>query len=147
MGVRLRPYAPDDRDAVCELHRKHGEELFFAHPDDPVNVITHVAEDDTSGEIVGCVTARATVEGFLMLDPKWGTPAERWEMSKGLIDSVARACHEGGLSEAHLGVRLDRFPGFARRLAREPNFYLDDKRAWLVMALWERYGAKEEKSA
>lgn len=141
--MTIRPYAPEDAAAVRALHRLHGEELWFAVPEDPLSVVTHVAEED--GRIIGCVTARATVEGFLMLDPAWKKPRDRWEMARDLIDSVGEACARIGYSEAHIGVN-DIFRGFARRLGKEPHVFTDT-RHWLIMALWQRFGKKIEASA
>jgi hypothetical protein len=138
--MTVRPYRPEDREAVEALRKRHDESLWFAHPEDPTNPVAMVAVDD-DGTIVGCMVGRATVEAFLILDNGWKTPVDRWAMIRELVHVGGKACHEMGFREAHMGVP-SRMAKYARRLSREADFFLQD-RFWLIMSLWRRFGSEK----
>lgn len=132
----IRKYVPSDRPAVDELHRNHSESLWYADPDDEINFLTWVLEED--GKIVAAITARRTVEIFLMLDKTHGDPAKRWDIAKALFAYASERSDELGVREIHFGVPTT-LRGYVRRLLKLGSIYLDN-RFHLLMAAGSRVG-------
>lgn len=132
----IREYAPEDEPALRELHGRHDEGLWYAHPDDPINFKTWVLEQD--GRIVAAMTARMTAEAFLMLDKTTGTPVDRLANAKALIDFTREYARRIGLREVHIGVP-QKIRRWAQRLLSMGSFYADD-RIHLLMAVGSRLG-------
>ena len=129
----IRPYVPADRPAILALRSRHGEEFWFADPDDPINPLTVVAEDE--GKIVAAVTARLSVETFLMLDPTYKTSLGRWALLKRLFAFGFQLFRrQTNLSECYAPVALP-LQSFAGLLGTLPNFNLD-RRARYMIPLW-----------
>ena len=131
----VRRYEPADRPALDALHERHGTDYWYADPDDSINFETWVIEAD--GKIVCSATARATAEAFLMLDKGYGTPAERWAVTKTMLEFSAHRANELGFREVHIGVALKE-RGWLRRLLSLPSMFLDD-RYRVIMSVWHRF--------
>jgi hypothetical protein len=130
----IRPYAPSDRPALLALHAAHGADHWFADPDLQPQVDALVVEADN--HLVASLTGRATVEAFLMIDPKHGTPRERWDIVADLVEQGGALARQYGFFETHL---FTNDPRFARRLAGLPAVY-PDGRLHLWMNLCQRFG-------
>ena len=129
----IRPYVSADRAAILALRAKHGEEFWFADPDDPINPLTVVAEDE--GRIVAAVTARLSAEVFLILDPGYGTSLKRWGVLKRLFAfGLQLFKQKTNVSECYATVALP-LGSFAGLLGKLPNFY-PDERARYMIPLW-----------
>lgn len=142
--MTIRPYAPADRAAVLALHERHdrspsgkGEGFWFANPDDPLNEITLLAEED--GQLVAAVTGRACLEALLMIDPGWSGPRERFELIQRLIDEGGALAAARGYREVHIATPILRF---AYRLSRLAHVYVE--RRWkLILDLYGKHTAAE----
>jgi hypothetical protein len=73
--MTIREYAPEDEQALRELHEMQGHPYEFPDLNDPQFVGIIVMED--GGKIVQAVAARKTIEVYFLADPKWKTPAWR----------------------------------------------------------------------
>lgn len=135
MQFSIRRYTKDDRPALDALHLSHGPDFWYADPDDPVNFVTWVAEVD--GKIVSAVTARYTAEAFFMLDKSYGTPAQRWELTRELIEHSLQYASGIGLREVHIGIGLKQ-RGWLRRLLSIPSMFLDN-RFRVILSVWHRF--------
>lgn len=120
--MSIRPYSPRDRAELIRLRAAHGEHFWFADPDGHLQPETLVAEDQ--GHVVGALTGRHTLEAFLMLDPAWRTPRERWCLVRQLAAEGSRAAWRSGFQEIHLFTSDTRF---ARRLATLPAVFPDPR--------------------
>ena len=130
----IRPYVPADRPAILALRQKHGEEFWFADPDDPLNPLTVVAEDE--GKIVAAVTARLSVETFLLLDPGYKTSLGRWAVLKRLFAFGFQLFRrQSKVSECYATVALP-LESFAGLLGKLPNFHLDRRTRYMI-PLWD----------
>ncbi|HTZ33899.1 MAG TPA: hypothetical protein VMH31_15680 [Methylomirabilota bacterium] len=138
--MQIRAY--DERD-LEELKRIHGAQAFgYAFPDlsNPLFLTKLVlvgekarrepcldgalrgdrgapGEEPEKG-IVGAALLRVTAEAYLLLDPKAGTPRERWEWLLGLHATAERDAAARGLEDVHAWLPPEIAAKFGRRLAR-----------------------------
>jgi len=68
--------------------------------------------------IVGAALLRVTAEAYLLLDPKAGSPRERWEWLLGLHAATERDAAARGLEDVHAWLPPEIAAKFGRRLAR-----------------------------
>lgn len=133
----IRRYQPEDRERILLLHEAHGKGYFFADPEEPPNIETLVEEEKAS--IVGAMTARATIEAFLMVDPKMNA-VKRWRTIKRLMEAGMPIVHGMGYREAHVAVPSE-LAGYASLLARQHAFY-PEPRLRLIVNLTEALDGK-----
>ena len=76
------------------------------------------AADAPAGKIVGAALLRLTAEAYLLLDPKAGTPRERWEWLLGLHGVTEREAHGRGLEDIHAWLPPEIAGKFGKRLAK-----------------------------
>lgn len=126
----IRRYTPADREAVLELRKRHDESMWFADPDDAVNFVTYLLEVD--GKPVAAITGRATIEGFLMVDHSFSTPADRLDAVTQLVEVGMKHAASLGVREVHLGVAPDR-RGWLRKLLGMRGAF-DDPRHHVVLS-------------
>jgi hypothetical protein len=135
MARIIREYYREDRPALDALHASHGKNYWYADPDDEINFVTWVLEED--GKIVASVTARRTAEAFFMLDKSWGTPRERLAATEQLIEHCVNYAHDIGLREIHIGVGANE-RGWLKRLLKLKSMFLDN-RYHILMSVWHRF--------
>lgn len=136
MQINVRKYEPGDRAALDSLHERHDPDLWYANPDDPINVETWLVEID--GLVVAAVTGRHTIEAFLMIDKSYGTPAERWEIIQKLVGVAELRADELGIREVHINIPK-KLRGYAKRLLSLESILYDD-RLHLVASVCGRLG-------
>jgi hypothetical protein len=117
------------------MYAAQGDRYWHPDPDHPIHLETWVVEVD--GKIVCAVTARLTLEGFLTLDKSYGTPADRLEVIKALIEKTTFRARELGFMEVHIGVD-PRERGWLRKLLSLPSMFLD-KRFHVLLSVWHRF--------
>jgi len=132
----VRRYTPEDRPAIDALRARHGYNYWFADPDDEINPLTLVLEED--GKIVAAITARRTIEAFLVIDKTHGSPADRWDIVKQLVDRGSAEAADLGVKEVHIGIPSWQ-RGWARRLLSLGSLFYDG-RFHLLMAAGSRIG-------
>lgn len=135
----IRPYKPEDRNAILALRAKHGEGYWFADPSDPVHFMCYVIE--VGGEIRAVITGRATVEAFFMLDKSFGLPGDRLELTRALVEFGAERAYEHGIREIHIGVGANE-RGWLRRVLGFPSTWIDN-RFHVIMSVWHRFKGVE----
>lgn len=123
-SLTIRRYEPSDLPALLDLRERHDTSLWFADPDDPINFETWLVFDGE--KLVASFTARHTIEAFVMLDKKHGTPLDRWEMLKMLYNQLEGRGDELGIREVHINIPK-KLLGYAKRLLKMPQVYYDDR--------------------
>jgi hypothetical protein len=76
------------------------------------------AETAPPGTIVGAALLRLTAEAYLLLDPKAGTPTERWERLLALHAATERDAWQRGLEDVHAWLPPPIAAKFGKRVAR-----------------------------
>lgn len=151
--MRVREYAEGDLEALRRIHERQGFDYPFPDLRDPLFVTKLVVEEeggeqsgsDAAGRlqgpgkgIVGAALLRVTAEAYLLLDPRVGTPRERWNWLLALHEATNRDAWGRGLEDVHawlppeiaakfgrrlmkLGwIRDDRFTPYCKRLRSDP---------------------------
>lgn len=118
----------EDKDLLA-LHAKRpmGYEL---SPSSPDFIVKNGMYDE--GNLVAAVLGRVTAETYLLLDPQWKSPQERWEAVKRLMFLSAREAQTYGILDTYVSVSPD-VKCFSRRLQRS----MDKGGLGFVRAPWD----------
>ena len=71
-----------------------------------------------SGKLVGAAFLRLTAEAYLLLDPRAGTPRERWQWLLALHTAAERDAWQRGLEDVHAWLPPPIAHKFGKRLQR-----------------------------
>jgi hypothetical protein len=80
--------------------------------------LSSLQNDEASGEILGAALLRLTAEAYLLLDPRAGTPRERWQWLLALQVAAEREAWQRGLEDVHAWLPPPIAKKFGRRLER-----------------------------
>ncbi len=72
----------------------------------------------SSDRILGAALLRLTAEAYLLLDPRAGTPRERWQWLLALHEAARRDAWQRGLEDVHAWLPPPIVQKFGRRLVR-----------------------------
>ncbi len=113
--MRIREYKSQDLAALRAIHATQGFEYALPDPGNPLFVTKLVLEDDAQ-QPLGAALLRLTAEAYLLLDPRAGTPRQRWQSLLALHEAARRDAWLRGLEDVHawLPPRIAR--QFGRRL-------------------------------
>jgi len=75
-------------------------------------------EREGSSRILGAALLRLTAEAYLLLDPRVGTPRERWQWLLALHEAARRDAWQRGLEDVHAWLPPPIARKFGRRLER-----------------------------
>jgi hypothetical protein len=75
-------------------------------------------DDEADGSILGAAFLRLTAEAYLLLDPRAGTPRERWQWLLALHAAAERDAWHRGLEDVHAWLPPPIATKFGKRLAR-----------------------------
>ena len=84
----------------------------------------------TKGKIVGAALLRLTAEAYLLLDPRAGTPRQRWQWLLALHAAAEREAWQRGLEDVHAWLPPPIARKFGKRIARL---------GWLRDDVWTPY--------
>jgi hypothetical protein len=128
----VRGYTENDLDALRGIHAAQGFD--YALPDlrNPLFLTKLVLSTQTpgaaregnclpagaQGRILGAALLRLTAEAYLLLDPKAGTPRERWQWLLALHAAAERDAWQRGLEDVHAWLPPPIAQKFGRRLER-----------------------------
>src|SRR5262249_37184978 len=70
------------------------------------------------GRIFGAALLRLTAEAYLLLDPRIGTPHDRWQRLLALHSATERDAWQRGLADVHAWLPPPVAAKFGKRLAR-----------------------------
>jgi len=118
--MQIRKYKPED---LQELKRIHAAQNFpYAFPDlrNPLFLTKIVLTDggDSEEKILGAALLRLTAEAYLLLDPKAGTPSQRWQTLLLLHEAARRDAWHRGLEDVHAWLPPAIAKKFGRRMTQ-----------------------------
>jgi hypothetical protein len=140
--MRIREYSESDLDALRAIHVAQGFNYALPNLSNPLfltklvltnqNVdagfspASHLSsssdaapEDAPAREkIIGAALLRLTAEAYLLLDPRAGTPRERWQWLLALHTAAERDARQRGLEDVHAWLPPPIASKFGKRLAR-----------------------------
>jgi hypothetical protein len=126
----IREYTENDLDVLRSIHSE--QRFDYALPDlrNPLFVTKLVLADaDPSQEkqnrhpetgatkILGAALLRLTAEAYLLLDPRVGTPRERWQWLLALHAAAERDAWQRGLEDVHAWLPPPIARKFGKRIA------------------------------
>ena len=124
----LREYRESDLAHLRAIHAAQG--LDYALPDlsNPLFVTKLVLADDVPSSratehesratILGAAFLRLTAEAYLLLDPRVGTPRQRWQWLLALHRATERDAWRRGLEDVHAWLPPPIAAKFGKRLTR-----------------------------
>jgi hypothetical protein len=95
------------------------------------------ATNSQTDQILGAVLLRLTAEAYLLLDPKAGTPRDRWQWLLALQAAAERDAWQRGLEDVHAWLPPPIAKKFGKRLERL---------GWLRDDAWTPYCKRLEMS-
>ncbi|HET8923809.1 MAG TPA: hypothetical protein VFN26_12540 [Candidatus Acidoferrum sp.] len=136
----IRRYTESDLDALRKIHAAQGfdyalpdlgnplfvTKLVLAGEASPADRVTAANDTIDSAsrkregkcEVLGAALLRLTAEAYLLLDPRAGTPRERWQWLLALHAAAERDAWQRGLEDVHAWLPPPIARKFGKRLAR-----------------------------
>jgi hypothetical protein len=112
----VREYQESDLAQLRAIHAAQGFDYALPDLSNPLFVTKTVLVND--GTIVGAALLRLTTEAYLLLDPRAGTPRQRWQWLLALHDATAHDAWQRGLEDVHAWLPPPIARKFGKRLAR-----------------------------
>jgi hypothetical protein len=129
--MQVREYRESDLAALRAIHASQG----FAYPlpdlNNPLFVTKLILSESQEGsetagtepalpqeKIVGAALLRLTAEAYLLLDPKAGTPRQRWQWLLQLHAATERDAWQRGLEDVHAWLPPPIASKFGKRIAQ-----------------------------
>ena len=141
--MRVREYRQSDLAQLRAIHAAQGFEyalpdlsnpLFVTKlvlaKDNDVSDLPNTRQDDA---VVGATFLRLTAEAYLLLDPRAGTPRQRWQWLLALHAAAERDAWQRGLEDVHAWLPPPIAKKFGKHLARL---------GWLSDDTWAPYCKK-----
>lgn len=128
----VREYTERDLDALRAIHSAQGFDYALPDLSNPLFVTKLVlarnskrgaqnAEREASEspeQILASVFLRLTAEAYLLLDPRAGTPRDRWQWLLALHAAAERDAWQRGLEDVHAWLPPPIAKKFGKRIAR-----------------------------
>lgn len=112
----VREYQESDLAQLRAIHAAQGFDYALPDLSTPLFVTkTILTNGDT---IAGAALLRLTAEAYLLLDPRAGTPRQRWQWLLALHDATERDAWLRGLEDVHAWLPPPIAGKFGKRLAR-----------------------------
>jgi hypothetical protein len=120
--LRIREYTEQDLVALRAIHAKQGFDYALPDLNHPLFVtkVVLAKRDPESKEeaILGAALLRLTAEAYLLLDPRLGTPRERWQALLALHAATERDAWRRGLEDVHAWLPPGLEKKFGKRIER-----------------------------
>jgi hypothetical protein len=126
--MRIREYTEGDLDALRAIHAAQGFDYKLPDLGNPLLVTKLVlaGENVEAGgaiaarteTILGAALLRLTAEAYLLLDPRTGTPRERWQWLLALHAATERDAWQRGLEDVHAWLPPPLAKKFGKRMQR-----------------------------
>ena len=111
----VREYQESDLAQLQAIHAAQGFDYKLPDLSNPLFVTKLVlAKDDA---IVGAALLRLTAEAYLLLDPRAGTPRQRWQWLLALHAAAERDAWQRGLEDVHAWLPPPIAIKFGKRLS------------------------------
>ena len=108
-------FSPPSGDASYEAALSPGQENL---PRKGSELKTDNGLTEGNCQILGAVLLRLTAEAYLLLDPRTGSPRERWQSLLALHEAARRDAWQRGLEDVHAWLPPPIAKKFGRRLER-----------------------------
>jgi hypothetical protein len=112
----VREYQDSDLAHLRAIHAAQGFDYALPDLSNPLFVTKKVLASD--GAIVGAAFLRLTAEAYLLLDPRAGTPRERWQWLLALHAAAEHDAWQRGLEDVHAWLPPPIAKKFGKRIAR-----------------------------
>jgi hypothetical protein len=112
----VREYQQSDLAHLRAIHAAQGFDYALPDLSNPLFVTKKILAND--GAIVGAALLRLTAEAYLLLDPRAGTPRQRWQCLLALHAAAERDAWQRGLEDVHAWLPPPIARKFGKRLAR-----------------------------
>jgi hypothetical protein len=112
----VREYQQSDLAQLRTIHAAQGFDYALPDLSNPLFVTKKVLAND--GSVVGGALLRLTAEAYLLLDPRAGTPRQRWQWLLALHDAAERDAWQRGLEDVHAWLPPPIANKFGKRLTR-----------------------------
>lgn len=120
--MEIREYTEQDLDALRAIHAKQGFDYALPDLSHPLFVtklvLSEPSPDAKEKKTVGAALLRLTAEAYLLLDPQWGTPRERWQALLTLHAGAERDAWRRGLEDVHAWLPPGLEKKFGKRIER-----------------------------
>jgi hypothetical protein len=128
--MQVREYKESDLAQLKAIHAAQGFDYAFPDLSNPLFVTKVVLTDRTENrrqdagattnneKILGAALLRLTAEAYLLLDPKAGTPRDRWQSLLAIHAATHRDAWHRGLEDVHAWLPPQIATKFGRRLQR-----------------------------
>jgi hypothetical protein len=126
--MRIREYSEGDLKALRAIHAAQGFDYTLPDLSNPLFVTKLVlagqngapggATTAQAETILGAALLRLTAEAYLLLDPRAGTPRERWQWLLALHAATERDAWQRGLEDIHAWLPPTIAKKFGKRLER-----------------------------
>jgi len=111
----VREYQESDLARLRAIHAAQGFDYPLPDLRDPLFVTKKVLTNDDG--IAGAALLRLTAEAYLLLDPRAGTPRQRWASLLALHETTACDAWQRGLEDVHAWLPPPIAAKFGKRLA------------------------------
>ncbi len=126
--MRVREYHEKDLAALRAIHAAQGFDYALPDLSNPLFLTKLVLIDDDAApgdsteapndKVVGAAILRLTAEAYLLLDPRAGTPRQRWQWLLALHAATERDAWLRGLEDVHAWLPPSIAKKFGKRIAR-----------------------------
>ena len=112
----VREYQDSDLAQLRAIHAAQGFDYTLPDLSNPLFVTKKVLASD--GTLVGAAFLRLTAEAYLLLDPRAGTPRERWQWLLALHAAAEHDAWQRGLEDVHAWLPPPIAKKFGKRIAQ-----------------------------
>jgi hypothetical protein len=127
--MQVREYRESDLAALRAIHAAQGFEYPLPDLNNPLFVTKLVLSEAKEGNgatesappqerIIGAALLRLTAEAYLLLDPKAGTPRQRWQWLLQLHAATERDAWQRGLEDVHAWLPPPIASKFGKRITQ-----------------------------
>ncbi len=130
--MQVREYKQSDLAQLKAIHASQGFSYTFPDLNNPLFLTKLVVTDsdenreqqdeksnaEQNEKILGAALLRLTAEAYLLLDPKSGTPRDRWQSLLAIHAATHRDAWQRGLEDVHAWLPPPIAQKFGRRLHR-----------------------------
>jgi hypothetical protein len=112
----VREYQESDLAQLRAIHAAQGFDYALPDLSNPLFATKKILADD--GTILGAALLRLTAEAYLLLDPRAGTPRQRWQWLLELHSATEHDAWQRGLEDVHAWLPPPIARKFGKRLER-----------------------------
>jgi hypothetical protein len=126
--MRIREYSEGDLEALRAIHAAQGFDYRLPDLNNPLFVTKLVLTEENGAPggatpaqpetILGAALLRLTAEAYLLLDPRAGTPRERWHWLMALHAATEHDAWRRGLEDVHAWLPPPITKKFGKRMER-----------------------------